>query len=220
MYPTNSARIVTNQNVDECAPLNTGVCVVASSPSGVAESPDSSAVTGGADATPHMTCECPPDSTGAFCQDPLRVLPLNTDVTLTLANGDWNYFVIDLVGRCRLTRVESYIKGAWCQLLKTLKYDEPLLNVAFNVNLRRYELSEAEGAAQAAIAAAANDPATAAAAAGRATAPRVVMVELLKIERNAFPLLYVKRGRGRRCCSSAPRYRMPSCLRSESSYRV
>ena len=27
-----------------------------------------------------------------------RVLPLDTDVTLTLANGDWNYFVLDLDG--------------------------------------------------------------------------------------------------------------------------
>jgi hypothetical protein len=91
------------------------------------------------DEAPDWMCECPSDRTGAFCQDALRVLPLDTDVTLTLANGDWNYFVLNL---------------------DTL-----------------------DSANTSALTATPPPPTT-----------RNVIVEMRKIEREAFPLLYVKRG--------------------------
>ena len=48
-----------------------------------------------------------------------------------------------LVGRCMLTPGWTRVGRAWFQRLK-LKYDEPLSNVAFSFNLRRYNLERIE----------------------------------------------------------------------------
>jgi hypothetical protein len=50
-----------------------------------------------------------------------------------------------VVRRCRLTPVESRVETDWFQCLKP-KYDDPLSNFAFNFNLRRYSVDDAEGA--------------------------------------------------------------------------
>jgi|AntAceMinimDraft_1070359.scaffolds.fasta_scaffold28778_2 hypothetical protein len=100
-------------------------------------------------------CKCPANRTGAFCQDALRVLPLDIDVTVTLVNGDWNYFVLDLDG---------------------LDLDA----------------SNAGGGANDGDTNASSAPATTSNASTSAT--RTVIVEMRKVERDAFPLLYVKRG--------------------------
>ena len=42
------------------------------------------------------TCSCAPNATGAYCQDELTTLALDADVTRTLENGAWDYFVLDL----------------------------------------------------------------------------------------------------------------------------
>jgi len=50
----------------------------------------------------------------------------------------------DLVGRCRFTVSKPVLKALWFQRLK-LQYDETLSNLAFNFNLRRYNLVEMLG---------------------------------------------------------------------------
>ena len=47
-------------------------------------------------AAPDWTCDCSGNATGAFCQDTMITLPLGMEMTTTLANGDWNYFVLDV----------------------------------------------------------------------------------------------------------------------------
>ena len=46
-------------------------------------------------AAPDVACVCPPNATGAFCQDELVALPVGSNLTRTLANGDWEYFAVD-----------------------------------------------------------------------------------------------------------------------------
>ena len=46
-------------------------------------------------AAPDVACVCPPNATGAFCQDDLVALPVGSNLTRTLANGDWDYFAVD-----------------------------------------------------------------------------------------------------------------------------
>ena len=48
-----------------------------------------------ADASSAVACVCPPNATGAFCQDRLAALPVGSNLTRTLANGDWEYFAVD-----------------------------------------------------------------------------------------------------------------------------
>ena len=78
--------------------------------------------------------------------EPLSNAAFNFNVRRYTA-GDVGYFLLhDLVGRCRLTRLtaskpelKARLVSAINQRLK-LKCDEPLSNVAFNVNVRHYDL--------------------------------------------------------------------------------
>ena len=48
-----------------------------------------------ADASSAVACVCPPNATGAFCGKRFAALPVGSNLTRTLANGDWEYFAVD-----------------------------------------------------------------------------------------------------------------------------